>query len=132
MEILNHARAVRGSIDFDLPEGDVALYSDGTMVGIFPEERHVAHRIVEEFMIAANEAVAYELVRHELPALFRVHDAPGKQRLEELRELPPSALQEVLRQVKGRPEEHFVSTLVLRTQQRAFYSPECRGHYALA
>ncbi|HXO20170.1 MAG TPA: VacB/RNase II family 3'-5' exoribonuclease, partial [Thermoanaerobaculia bacterium] len=147
MEILNHARAVRGSIDFDLPEGDVALDSDGTMVGIFPEERHVAHRIVEEFMIAANEAVAYELVRHELPALFRVHDAPGKQRLEELRELlrtvgldlpgeldelPPSALQEVLRQVKGRPEEHFVSTLVLRTQQRAFYSPECRGHYALA
>jgi len=147
MEILHRARRVRGSIDFDLPEGDVALDSDGVMVGIFPEERNVAHRIVEEFMIAANEAVAFELSRHELPALYRVHDAPSPDRLQELdellrpvglrlyghlEELPPGALQEVLTRVAGRPEEHFVSTLVLRTQKRAVYSPECRGHYALA
>ncbi len=147
MEVLNRARRVRGSIDFDLPEGDVALDSDGVMVGILPEERNVAHRIVEECMIAANEAVAYELATRDLPALYRVHDAPARDRLDELDELlrsvglrlygnldelPPGALQEVMSRIAGRPEEHFVSTLVLRTQKRAVYSPECRGHYALA
>jgi ribonuclease R len=147
MQVLNHARTLRGSIDFDLPEGDVVLNTDGVMVGIFPEERNVAHRIVEEFMIAANEAVAYELVRREVPALFRVHSQPTLERLEDLAELlatfglklrgdlenlPPMALQEVLRKVKGKPEEKFVSSVVLRTLQRALYDPQCLGHYALA
>jgi ribonuclease R len=147
MQILNHARTLRGSIDFDLPEGDVVLNTDGVMVGIFPEERNVAHRIVEEFMIAANEAVAYELVRREVPALFRVHAQPTLERLEDLAELlatfglklrgdlenlPPMALQEVLREVKGKSEEKFVSSVVLRTLQRALYDPRCLGHYALA
>ena len=147
MQILNHARTLRGSIDFDLPEGDVVLSSDGVMVGVFPEERNVAHRIVEEFMIAANEAVAWELVSRSVPALYRVHTQPTPERLEELSELlatfglklrgdlenlPPVALQEVLREVKGKPEEHFVSSVVLRTLQRAVYDPQCLGHYALA
>jgi ribonuclease R len=147
MQILNHARTLRGSIDFDLPEGDVVLNTDGVMVGVFPEERNVAHRIVEEFMVAANEAVAYELVRREVPALFRVHAQPTLERLEDLTELlatfglklrgdlenlPPVALQEVLREVKGKPEEKFVSSVVLRTLQRALYDPRCLGHYALA
>jgi len=147
MQILNHARTVRGSIDFDLPEGDVELNTDGVMVGVFPEERSVAHRLVEEFMIAANEAVAYELASRGIPALFRVHAAPAPARVEELRELlatfglslhgesedlHPGALQEVLREVRGRPEEHFVSSVVLRTLQRAVYEPDCLGHYALA
>jgi ribonuclease R len=147
MQILNHARTLRGSIDFDLPEGDVVLNTDGVMVGIFPEERNVAHRIVEEFMIAANEAVAWELVSREVPGLFRVHAQPTLEKLNDLSELlatfglklkgdlenlHPSALQEVLREVKGRPEEHFVSSVVLRTLQRAYYDPQCLGHYALA
>jgi ribonuclease R len=147
MQILNHARTVRGSIDFDLPEGDVVLDTDGVMVGILPEERNVAHRLIEEFMIAANEAVAYELVSHDVPALFRVHAQPTPERLGELQDLlenfgvelhgdmenlHPSELQEVLRQVQGKPEEHFVSSVVLRTMQRALYDPECLGHYALA
>jgi ribonuclease R len=147
MQILNHARSLRGSIDFDLPEGDVVLNTDGVMVGVFPEERNVAHRIVEEFMIAANEAVAYELVRREVPALYRVHEQPTPERLEELAELlatfglklrgelenlPPMALQEVLREVRGKPEEKFVSSVTLRTLQRAHYDPQCLGHYALA
>jgi len=116
-------------------------------VGIKPGERNVAHRIVEEFMIAANEAVAWQLESHECPALHRVHDPPTRERLEELREvlkalgislrgdlgeLHPGALQEVLEKVKGRPEEAFVSAMVLRSVQRAVYSPEARGHYALA
>jgi ribonuclease R len=147
VQILNHARTLRGSIDFDLPEGDVVLNTDGVMVGIFPEERNVAHRLVEEFMIAANEAVALELVSRKVPALFRVHSAPTPTRVEELRELlatfgltlrgdaenlHPGALQEILKGVHDRPEEHFVSSVVLRTMQRALYDPQCLGHYALA
>jgi ribonuclease R len=147
MEILLHERARRGSIDFDLPEGDVVLDTDGHMVGIQPSERTVAHRIIEEFMIAANEAVASELDQNNVPALYRVHDAPELSRLAELREvlaplgidlpgelknLHPEALQQVLRRAMGRPEEAFINSLVLRTMQRAFYNPECRGHYALA
>ncbi|MFL6194883.1 MAG: ribonuclease R [Thermoanaerobaculia bacterium] len=147
MKILNQARSARGSIDFDLPEGDVVLNTDGEMVGVFPEERNVAHRLIEEFMIAANEAVAFELVSHDVPALFRVHSAPSPERLEELKELlatfgldlkgdldelPPGALQAITRAVHGRPEEHFVSSVVLRTLQRAIYDPRCLGHYALA
>jgi ribonuclease R len=145
--VLHEARGRRGSLDFDLPEGNVELATDGTVVGVLPYERNVAHRLIEEFMIAANEAVAYELVRRASPALFRVHDAPSRERLEELAEqlrplgielegdlgeLPPAALQQVLRQVEGRPDGPFLSALVLRTLQRAIYSPECRGHYALA
>jgi len=147
MTILLDERMRRGSIDFDLPEGDVILDTDGQTVGIRPGERNVAHRIIEEFMIAANEAVAAELVSHEVPALYRVHDPPSREDLIELKEtlravgvtlkgdlenLHPSALQDVLRQVEGAPEEGFVSTLVLRTMMRALYHPECRGHYALA
>ena len=147
MSILHHARMKRGSIDFDLPEGNVELGTDGTVVGVTAAERHVAHRIIEEFMLAANEAVAYELETTQVPALYRVHDAPSPDRLTELREvlrpfgidlrgnydaLHPTFLQEVLGQVQGKKEEPFISSVVLRTMQRALYSPECRGHYALA
>jgi len=147
MRLLLDTRTRRGSIDFDLPEGDVILDTDGYTVGIKPGERHVAHRIIEEFMIAANEAVAAELVSHDVPALYRVHDAPSLDDLEALKEtleavgvklkgdlqkLHPSALQEVLERVEGSEEAPFVSTLVLRTMQRALYHEECRGHYALA
>jgi ribonuclease R len=146
MKILNNARSARGSLDFDLPEGDVVLDTDGVMVGVLPEQRNVAHRLIEEFMIAANEAVAWELVSHEVPGLFRVHSPPNPERLEELQDLlatfgltlrgeledlQPAALQDILSKVHGRPEEHLVSSVVLRTMQRAVYDPECLGHYAL-
>jgi ribonuclease R len=151
--VLHESRERRGSLDFDLPEGNVELDTDGVVVGILPAERNVAHRLIEELMIAANEAVAFELVRRGVPALFRVHEPPGRERLEELAEmlrplgislggladaggdlddLPPAALQQVLRQVAGRPDGPFLTALVLRTLQRAVYSPQCRGHYALA
>jgi ribonuclease R len=145
--VLRGARERLGSLDFDLPEGNVELDTDGTVVGILPHERNVAHRLIEELMVAANEAVAYELARRETPALFRVHDPPARERLEELAELlrplgiaiqgdfdelPPAALQAVLHQADQRPDGALLSALVLRTQQRAVYSPECRGHYALA
>jgi len=147
MSILHHARMKRGSIDFDLPEGNVELDTEGTVVGVTPAHRHVAHRIIEEFMLAANEAVAYELETTQIPALYRVHDAPSPDRLAELREVlrplglevkgnldvvHPTVLQAVVAQSQGTPVEAFVSSVVLRTMQRALYSPECRGHYALA
>ena len=148
MEIRLRARTARGSIDFDLPEGNVELDTDGLMVGIISGERNVAHRIIEEFMIAANEAVAEALDSAGSPALYRVHGAPSPPRLAELRELlrplgfdlpddpgqelHPAALQEILREAQGGPEEQFVSTVVLRSLQRALYSPQCLGHYALA
>jgi ribonuclease R len=148
MEIRLRARTARGSIDFDLPEGNVELDTDGLMVGIIAGERNIAHRIVEEFMIAANEAVAEALDTAQSPALYRVHGAPSPPRLAELRELlrplgfdlpdepgqelHPVALQEILREAQGRPEEQFVSTVVLRSLQRAVYRAECLGHYALA
>ena len=147
MTILHHARMKRGSIDFDLPEGNVELDTEGTVVGVTPAQRHVAHRIIEEFMLAANESVAFELETTQIPALYRVHDAPSPDRLAELREVlrplgiqvkgnldvvHPSVLQVVVAQAQGTPAEAFVGSVVLRTMQRAHYSPECRGHYALA
>jgi ribonuclease R len=146
MQILYRQRLARGSIDFDLPEGDVILDSEGFTVGVRPGERSVAHRIIEECMIAANEAVAFELESHEVPALYRVHDPPNRSKLEELKEilqplgialkgdledLHPSAFQKILRRVEGKEEEPFVSSLVLRAMNQALYDPECRGHYAL-
>ena len=147
MKRLLERRMERGSIDFDLPEGDVVLDSEGFTVGVQPEKRTVAHRIIEEFMIAANEAVAAELMGHESPAIYRIHTAPSPNDLEELRmvlaglgirlkgdleALHPSVLQDLLVRVEGRPEESFVSSMVLRSMQRAIYHPECRGHYALS
>lgn len=147
MTILLHSRLKRGSIDFDLPEGNVELGTDGTVVGVIPAERNVAHRLIEEFMIAANEAVALELDTRGVPALYRAHDAPSPDKLQELREvlkpfgvplkgelstLHPAALQHVLNNVKDTKGEAFISSLVLRTMMRAVYDPICRGHYALA
>jgi ribonuclease R len=147
MKRLLERRMERGSIDFDLPEGDVVLDSEGFTVGVQPGNRTVAHRIIEEFMIAANEAVAAELMGHESPAIYRIHTAPSPDDLEELRmvlgglgirlkgdleALHPSVLQDLLVRVEGRPEESFVSSMVLRSMQRAIYHPECRGHYALS
>ncbi len=84
MQALLAARLARGSLDFDLPEGDVELDSGGALVGIAPGERHVGHRIVEEFMIAANEAVASALLAAGRPAIYRIHDGPTGERLREL------------------------------------------------
>ena len=147
MRLLFTRRVQRGSIDFDLPEGDVILDLDGAAVGVRPGERTVAHRIIEEFMIAANEAAAQELSSREIPALFRVHQEPDSARLHELRELleplgigldlsdeslHPRVLQQVLNQVEGEASEPFVASLVLRAMKRARYDPECSGHYALS
>jgi ribonuclease R len=144
---LRERREARGSIDFDLPDADVVLDDAGLVVGIVPESRNVAHRLIEEFMLAANEAVARRLLFAKQPAMYRVHDRPDPDRLADLREilqtfgyelkgdlaeLPPSAFQKLLGQIEGKPEERLLSDLLLRAQRKALYSEECRGHYALA
>jgi ribonuclease R len=117
------------------------------VVGIVPESRNVAHRLIEEFMLAANEAVAKKLIFARQPAIYRVHDRPDPDRLVDLREvlesfgyqlkgdlaeIPPSAFQKLLTEIEGKPEERLLHDLLLRAQRKALYSEECRGHYALA
>jgi ribonuclease R len=119
----------------------------GLVVGIVPESRNVAHRLIEEFMLAANEAVAKKLLFAKQPAIYRVHDRPDPDRLADLRdilqsfgyelkgdleEVPPSAFQRLLCEIQGKPEERLLQDLLLRAQRKAVYSEECRGHYALA
>lgn len=146
-EILRNRREQRGSIDFDLPEAEVMLGEAGDIEAIRPTERNVAHRIIEEFMLSANETVARELVLSNQPGIYRVHDAPDAQKLEDLKEIlkefriklrgsvddiRPGELQRVLKEVAGRPEERFLTNLILRSMKRAFYSEENTGHFALA
>ncbi|HEY0155700.1 MAG TPA: ribonuclease R [Thermoanaerobaculia bacterium] len=146
-EILRNRREQRGSIDFDLPEAEVMLDRAGEIEAIRPTERNVAHRLIEEFMLSANETVAKELVLSNQPGIYRVHDSPDAQKLEDLKdilkefklklrgsveEIRPGELQRVLREVAGRPEERFLTNLVLRSMKRAFYSEQNSGHFALA
>jgi len=146
-EILRARREQRGSIDFDLPEADVVLGETGDIEAIRPTERNVAHRLIEEFMLAANETIARELVFANQPGLYRVHQQPDPQKLEDLREIlaefkltlrgdveeiRPGELQRVLKSVAGTPEERFLTNIILRSMKRAFYNEESLGHFALA
>jgi ribonuclease R len=145
--VLRARREARGAIDFDLPDADIVLDDAGLVVGIVPESRNVAHRLIEEFMLAANEAVAKKLLFDKQPAIYRVHDRPDPDKLLDLKEvlesfgyeikgdleeLPPSVFQKLLKEVEGKPEERLLTDLLLRVQRKAIYSEECRGHYALA
>ncbi len=146
-EILRARREARGSIDFDLPEAEVMLGETGAIEAIRASERSVAHRLIEEFMLAANEVVARELVLAKQPGIYRVHQQPDPQKLEDLREIlsefkltlggdvediRPSELQRVLNAVSGTPEERFLTNIILRSMKRAFYDEESLGHFALA
>jgi ribonuclease R len=146
-EVLRRRREQRGSIDFDLPEAEVMLDATGVIEAIRPTERNVAHRLIEEFMLSANEVVARELVFANQPGLYRVHPQPDAQKLEDLREIlkefklklrgdveemRPAELQRVLKEVAGRPEERFLTNIILRSMKRASYSEESTGHFALA
>ncbi|MEO8218978.1 MAG: RNB domain-containing ribonuclease, partial [Acidobacteriota bacterium] len=146
-EVLRRRRQSRGSIDFDLPEADVLLGEAGEIESIRASERNVAHRLIEEFMLAANEAVAQELVFREQPGMYRVHQRPDTQKLEDLKlilkefklslrgdpdEIRPGELQRILKAVVDRPEERFLTELILRSMKRAFYLPDSAGHFALA
>jgi len=144
--LLREQRLARGSIDFDLPEPEVILDAQGRPEEIIRRERHFAHFIIEEFMIAANEAVARFLTDKGYPILYRVHEAPDQQKLKEFAEFvatlglevkpppepEPSWFQQVIQLVEGKPYAYLVNTLLLRTLKQAQYSPENIGHFGLA
>jgi ribonuclease R len=146
-KLMRKRRYERGSLDFDLPEPKLVLGPSGEMTGIVSSERLDSMRLVEEFMLAANEAVAERLAKARMPALFRIHEQPDPERVEEFAELvasfgyrvPPSLdairpqdFQLILRQVEGKPEQKLISYLLLRTMKLARYHEENLGHFGLA
>lgn len=144
MERLSAGRIGAGSLDFDFPEPEVIIGLTGSVENILRGRRLMAHRLVEEFMIAANSAVARWFMDHGLPAVFRVHERPDDARMKTLRmflrnlghALPatpsPSDLQEVLARFKDTIYEKLSGTMVLRSLRQARYDPEPLGHYGLA
>jgi ribonuclease R len=146
-EILNARRRRRGSIDFDLPEAEVILSELGHIEDIVALERNVAHRLIEEFMLLANETVAAHLVAHSTPALHRVHEAPDAKKVEDFeafittlgyslanrgRAAAPKDFQKLIDRMRGTPEERPIATLMLRTMQKARYDAVSLGHFGLA
>ena len=143
--LLRVKRAEAGSLDFDLLEPEL-VYKEGSLTSIVPSERNEANQLIEEFMVAANVAVAAFLCRSGFPSLYRIHPAPSEADLEKLAEvlgpfgfaLPkagrigPRDLQQVLERMKGKLGEKFVNVQVLRSLKLATYSDENLGHYGLA
>jgi ribonuclease R len=146
MEILHTKRTKRGSIDFDLPEPEIVLDLQGRMADIIRAERNMAHQIIEEFMLAANETVAGHIENKEAPFIYRIHEEPAEEKLTDLveflatlgitlpavKKLKPLHLQKALAKAKGTPEETLINTVLLRTMKQARYSAENVGHFGLA
>jgi ribonuclease R len=145
-EILNQRRRRRGSIDFDLPEAEVVLSEFGQIKAIVPSERNVAHRIIEEFMLLANETVAAHFVEHDVPSLHRVHEPPDIKKVMDFEEFVstlgyglaggqtprPKDFQRLVDRIRGTPEERPIAALMLRTMQKARYDAASLGHFGLA
>jgi ribonuclease R len=146
-EVLNGRRRRRGAIDFDLPETEIVLSERGQIEAIIPSERNVAHRLIEEFMLLANETVASHLAAHEVPALHRVHEAPDLKKVADFEEfistlgyslaaqghaLRPKHFQKLIDRMRGTPEERPIAALMLRTMQKARYDAASLGHFGLA
>ncbi|HKP84998.1 MAG TPA: ribonuclease R, partial [Blastocatellia bacterium] len=139
-------REERGAIDFDLPEAQMFFNDEGQIGGIIRSERNVAHRLIEEFMLLANETVAKHLEGLDVPSLYRIHEEPNPVKIDEFAEIaesfghkfsmrgpvPQRGFQHLAREIRGRPEERMLSYLMLRSMQRARYSPQNRGHFGLA
>jgi ribonuclease R len=146
-EILNMRRHRRGSIDFDLKEPEIVLDDEGMVEAIIAAERNVAHRIIEEFMLLANETVAQHLSDRDVSTLYRVHEDPDPLKVEEFEEfvstlgyslgappndVKPRHFQKLVEKMHGTPEEKPIAFLMLRTMQKARYDEQNRGHFGLA
>jgi ribonuclease R len=143
--LLSQKRDKRGSLDFDLPEPEVILDIEGGIENILRSERLFSHRIIEEFMIAANEAVAEFLSENKIPAMYRIHEPPDHEKLRDLQKLLQAlsigygkdvrtvrGLQAVLRTVEGTGYEFLVNRVLLRSMKQARYSAVNKGHFGLA
>jgi ribonuclease R len=145
--ILHDARRRRGSIDFDLNEAEVIIDDGGRVEAIIALHRNVAHRLIEEFMLLANETVASYLDAQHAPALYRIHEEPDILKVAKFEEfvsgfgyslsvpltgLRPRHFQKLLEKIHGKPEEKPIAFLMLRTMQKARYAPDNLGHFGLA
>lgn len=145
-ERLSKKRFSRGSLDFKLNEAKVILDDKGHPIDVVKEERNISHRIIEEFMIAANEVVAEHIFWLKIPFIYRVHETPDYEKMVTLREflynlgytirgiknIKPKTLQQVLEEAEGRTEERLVNTVILRSLKQARYSEQSLGHFGLA
>mgnify|MGYP002153779549 CR=1 FL=1 len=143
---LREKRMARGALDFDLPEPEVILNLQGEAEDIIRSERNLAHQIIEEFMIAANEAVAHFLEGSGSPSIYRIHEPPQKEPMDDFRRFishlgykmrkdadhSPKEFQRILSEVKGKPEERVVNEILLRSMKWAKYSAKNLGHFGLA
>jgi len=143
--LIRARRMAKGSIDFDLPEPEVILDVQGRIEEIVRADRHIGHQMIEEFMVAANEAVARFLAEREAPALNRVHEPPEAAKIEAFAEflahlgysfpmkekIRPGVFQRVLNGVRGKAEEKPVNYLLLRSMKQARYLEKALGHFAL-
>ncbi|WML30116.1 ribonuclease R [Neobacillus sp. OS1-32] len=145
--ILREKRMKRGAIDFDFKESKVLVDENGKPTDVVLRERSVAERLIEEFMLAANETVAEHFHWLDVPFIYRIHEDPKEDKLRKFFEfitnfgyivkgtanqVHPRALQEIIEEVQGKPEEMVVSTVMLRSMQQAKYDPECLGHFGLS
>ena len=145
--ILRKKRMKRGSIDFDFPETKIVLDEKGKPIEIKPYERNVATKIIEDFMLIANETVAQDYFWQELPFVYRTHDNPDTEKIKKLStfinnfgysihigqdEVHPKELQKLLQKINGTPEEALISRLTLRSMKQAKYTTMSTGHFGLA
>ena len=146
-DLLRERRADRGYINFDFPESKAILDPKGRPVEILACERNSATRLIEDFMLAANETVAQEYCWRQLPFLYRVHDKPDPEKIRQLAvfvnnfgltmrsrngEIHPKEIQKLLKNIEGTDAENLISRVTLRSMKRAAYNTECTGHFGLA
>ena len=146
-KILRKKRERRGAIDFNFPEAKIKVDENGKPTEIVKAERRIANRIIEEFMLAANETVAEHMHWMELPFVYRIHEMPDEEKIIAFNkfihnfgffvkgaqgEIHPKAVQNLLEKVEGKPEEHIISKMMLRSLKQAKYSPNNEGHFGLA
>lgn len=145
MTILSKRRTKRGSIDFDFPESYIELDENGVPIDIRKRDRRIADRLIEEFMLVTNETIAERFFWEEVPFLYRVHEKPNEEKVASFvkfihnfgysikgKELHPKDFQRLTQELKGKKEEPIISTLLLRTMQKAVYSAEPGLHFGLA
>ena len=145
--LLRSRRHTRGSIDFDFPESKIILNAAGKAIDVQPYEANVATRIIEDFMLLANETVAQEYCTGDYPFVYRTHETPDPEKIESLlmllhnegvniqksgQEITPGEIQEILESIEGLPNEAQISRMTLRTMKQAKYTTECSGHFGLA
>lgn len=145
-KILREKRSKRGSIDFDFPETKVILDEKGCPIEIRPYDRNVATKIIEDFMLLANETVAEDYFWQQIPFVYRIHETPDEEKIKTLAtfinnfgysmhvkdKVHPKELQKLISKIEGTPEEALISRLTLRSMKQAKYTPENEGHFGLA